>query len=133
MAAGMAGRPPMDPRRRQIWQVAPGLPIPREIPFVIDVDRRFYIRRYRELLLLSLMDEEPAILASNEPAFDWNQIYEITDRVEGRIPALAEASVAKGWAGWRTLTPDFCRMRFDYRSIFLISSLESTSSKRVLI
>jgi sarcosine oxidase subunit beta len=106
LAAGMAGRPPMDPRRRQIWQVAPGLPIPREIPFVIDVDNRFYIRRYRELLLLSLMDEEPAILTSNEPAFDWNQIYEITDRVESRIPALAEASVAKGWAGWRTLTPD---------------------------
>jgi sarcosine oxidase subunit beta len=106
LAAGAAGRPPMDPRRRQIWQVAPGLPIPREIPFVVDVDRRFYIRRYRELLLLSLMDEELGVLAGNEPAFDWNQIYEITDRVEGRIPALAEASVAKGWAGWRTLTPD---------------------------
>jgi len=104
--AGLARRPPLDPRRRQIWQVAPGLSIPHDIPLVIDADARFYIRPSRELFLLSLMDEDEIPLTGNEPPFDWEQISQIEDRVSPRIPLLAQARVARGWAGWRTLTPD---------------------------
>ena len=104
--AGLARRPPLDPRRRQIWQVAPGLSIPHDIPLVIDADARFYIRPLRDLFLLSLMEEDEIPLLDNEPPFDWEQIFLIEDRASPRIPLLAQASVARGWAGWRTLTPD---------------------------
>jgi len=106
LKAGMRKKPPMVPRRRQIWQIAQGLDIPRRIPIIIDVDAPFYLRPYRELFLFSLMDEDEIKLTDNEPPFDWELILQIEDRVTGRIPMLLEASFGKGWAGWRTLTPD---------------------------
>ncbi|MFH1434846.1 MAG: FAD-dependent oxidoreductase [Pseudomonadota bacterium] len=106
VAAGMAETPPLRPRRRLMWQIGKGIRIPRQIPFMVDLDAPFYLRPFRELFLLSLMEEDEVELLGNDPPFEWSWLFKVEDRVAGRMPGLLEGSIARGWAGWRTLTPD---------------------------
>jgi len=100
--------PPLIPKRRNIWLLKNLRNVPKTIPFIVDWDSPFYIRPYRELFLLSLMEEDELPLLGNDPPFDWEGIFKIEKRVSSRIPTILEANIGKGWSGWRTITPDDC-------------------------
>jgi sarcosine oxidase subunit beta len=102
--AAMAGVSlPLRPCKRQIFSTRP-FPIPKELPLVLDLDRRFYFRPESGGVILSAAEVEE--VDHFEPVLDWTGVPDLVERAVWRCPALAEASIAGGWAGLRTLTPD---------------------------
>jgi sarcosine oxidase subunit beta len=94
---------PLRPCKRQIFSTRP-VPLPSDLPLVLDLDRRFYFRPESGGAILSAAEVEE--VADLEPVLDWSGVPDLVERAVHRCPALAEASIARGWAGLRTLTPD---------------------------
>jgi sarcosine oxidase subunit beta len=102
--AAMAGVDlPLRPCRRQIF-TTDAVPVPRDLPLVIDMDRPFYFRPEGEGVLLSAAEVEET--RDFDTTLDESGLPELVERAVHRCPALEEASIAGGWAGIRTLTPD---------------------------
>ncbi len=104
--ASMAGLSlPLRPRRRQIFNTHPfDFRFPADLPLVIENERPFYFRPESGGAILSLaeVDEVPDL----EPVLDRSRLDVLVERAVHRCPALEQASIAGGWAGLRTLTPD---------------------------
>jgi sarcosine oxidase subunit beta len=102
--AAMAGIPlPLRPCKRQIFSTRP-FPLPPDLPLVLDLDRHFYFRPESGGAILSAAEVED--VSDLEPVLDWSGVPDLVERAVHRCPDLAEASIARGWAGLRTLTPD---------------------------
>jgi sarcosine oxidase subunit beta len=96
---------PVHPRRRHIFFTEPFPKIPGPVPLTSDVTSGFYFRKELEQVLLSPGDIEDIGEDFNVPT-DWGKVEEAVQKAIHRLPIIAEARIAGGWAGLRPLTPD---------------------------
>jgi sarcosine oxidase subunit beta len=102
--ARMAGLTlPLTPCRRQIFATHP-FPFPQDLPLVIDLENPFYFRPEGGGVILSAAEVEET--RDFDLTLDEAGLPDLVERAVHRCPALAEAAIARGWAGLRTLTPD---------------------------
>ncbi len=102
--ARLAGLPlPLRTCRRQIFATHP-CDVPGDLPLVIDLDHPFYFRPEVGGVILSAAEVEET--RNYDLEVDETGLPELVERAVHRCPALAEARIARGWAGLRTLTPD---------------------------
>lgn len=95
---------PILPYRRQLYYVESFPLIPDSAPMTIDFASSMYFRREGPGLLLGMTDRsEPS---SFNMATDDAFLAMLIDLAVRRVPALAEARMASGWAGLYDVTPD---------------------------
>jgi glycine/D-amino acid oxidase-like deaminating enzyme len=96
---------PVTPERRHIFiaQLRPG-ELPSSRLMVIDFESTFYFHREGGGLLFGMGDPE------EQPGFDttvrWDFLPKVIDVAVRRLPSLADAAVARAWAGLYEMTPD---------------------------
>jgi sarcosine oxidase subunit beta len=95
----------VNPRRRHIFFTEPFPAIPGPVPLTTDRKSGFYFRKEMEQLLLSPGDVED-VGDDLSASMDWTKVDEVVTKAVHRVPLLAEARIAGGWAGLRPLTPD---------------------------
>ncbi len=93
------------PRRRHIFFTEPFPEIPGPVPLTTDVTSGFYFRKEMQQVLLSPGDVED-IGEDFDVPMDWGKVEETVQKAIHRLPIIAEARIAGGWAGLRPLTPD---------------------------
>jgi sarcosine oxidase subunit beta len=96
---------PVHPRRRHIFFTEPFPELPGPVPLTSDVTSGFYFRKEMEQVLLSPGDVEDIGEDTNVPV-DWGRVEDTVQKALHRLPIVAEARIAGGWAGLRPLTPD---------------------------
>jgi D-arginine dehydrogenase len=95
---------PLRPCRRHLFVSPPLEWVDPNWPFVWDVTHDIYFRPEGEGLLLCACDQTE--LAPGDPPLDESVKELLAEKIEQFIPALSRVSINKGWAGFRTLTPD---------------------------
>ena len=95
---------PLKACRRHLFISPPLDWVDRSWPFVWDVSHDIYFRPEGEGLLLCACDQTE--LAPGDPPVDESVKEMLAEKIERFMPALRDVSIAKGWAGMRTLTPD---------------------------
>ncbi len=91
--------------RRQVFVMTPPAGFPTGIPMTIDQDTGWYVHPERSGMLLfggTDRDDRPGM----EEVVDWDGLPRVLDAATRRVPALADASLVRGYAGVRALTPD---------------------------
>ncbi|MBI2491911.1 MAG: FAD-binding oxidoreductase [Candidatus Rokubacteria bacterium] len=96
---------PVLPRRRHIFFTEPFPELPGPVPLTSDVTSGFYFRKELEQVLLSPGDVED-IGEDVQVPMDWGKVEETVQKALHRLPLIADAKIAGGWAGLRPLTPD---------------------------
>ena len=100
---------PVEPYRRHIFIARPPAgAVPWNVPdsriMVIDFESTFYFHREGAGLLFGMGDPHET------PTFDltvqWDFLEQVTPVAVRRLPALAEAPIARAWAGLYEVTPD---------------------------
>lgn len=100
---------PVDPYRRHIFiaqppPVAARWNVPASRIMVIDFESTFYFHREGAGLLFGMGDPHET------PTFDltvqWDFLEQVTPVATRRLPALADAPIARAWAGLYEVTPD---------------------------
>ena len=106
LVANMAGARelPMRPCRRHLFVSPPLDWVNPKWPFVWDVAHDIYFRPEGEGLLLCACDQ--AELPPGDPPIEESVKELLAEKIERFMPALSRVSINKGWAGFRTLTPD---------------------------
>ena len=97
---------PVSPLRRSKFITAP-FPferIPEATPFVIDTHQGISLRREGAGLLLGIGRRDEGASFETQP--DWSLREPLVERAVRRAPALADASLMRGWAGLYEMTPD---------------------------
>ncbi|MDH3446335.1 MAG: FAD-binding oxidoreductase [Deltaproteobacteria bacterium] len=104
--AGMAGaaRLPLRPCRRHLFVSGPLSWVNKGWPFVWDVTHDIYFRPEADGLLLCACDQEE--LPPGDPPVNGDVRELLAEKIQNYMPALSEVSINRGWAGFRTLTPD---------------------------
>ncbi len=99
---------PVSRWQRQIFVTSPHPDIPNDRPMYIDLPGRFYFRQ--ELsggFVLGLVEDDPAQDSElANPETDWEFKTRAVEAAVHRVPRLAETSIANGWSGVVTFTPD---------------------------
>ena len=96
---------PVLPRRRHIFFTEPFPAIPGPVPLTHDRSTGFYFRKEMEQVLLSPGDVQD-MGDDFSASMDWGMVDELVTKAVRRLPVIAEARIAGGWAGLRPLTPD---------------------------
>ncbi len=102
---------PVDPFRRHIFiagapdrRPPPMPPWPSSHIMVIDFETTFYCHREGAGLLFGMGEADAA------PSFDttvqWDFLPKVIEVAVRRVPALADAAIARAWAGLYEMTPD---------------------------
>jgi D-arginine dehydrogenase len=99
-----ANRLPLRPCRRHLFVSPPLSWVDAHWPFVWDVSHDIYFRPEGEGLLLCACDQTE--LAPGDAPVDESVKELLAEKIEQFLPALSSVSINKGWAGFRTLTPD---------------------------
>lgn len=103
--AALVGARPLGirPYRRTIAQVAVGVPVPDDLPVVLDIAESFYFKPESGRLWLSPHDESPS--APCDAAAEEIDVALAIDRLERAVdwPVLR---VERRWAGLRSFAPD---------------------------
>ncbi len=99
---------PVDPYRRHIFIAqrppAGAWDVPASHVMVIDFDSTFYFHREGAGVLFGMGDpHEPSTF---DQTVQWDFLERVTPVAARRLPALAEAPIAKAWAGLYEMTPD---------------------------
>jgi sarcosine oxidase subunit beta len=99
---------PVDPYRRHIFIAqrpsAGAWDVPASHVMVIDFDSTFYFHREGAGVLFGMGDpHEPSTF---DQTVQWDFLERVTPVATRRLPALAEAPIAKAWAGLYEMTPD---------------------------
>ena len=104
--AALAGAQPMPlrPCRRHLYVTPPIDWIDPKWPFVWDVAHDIYFRPEGEGLLLCACDQTE--LTACDPPVDESVKELLAEKIEQFMPALSGVRISRGWAGFRTLTPD---------------------------
>lgn len=100
---------PVDPYRRHIFIAQPppvGAPwdVPASRIMVIDFESSFYFHREGAGLLFGMGD--PLETPTFDLTVQWDFLERVTPVAARRLPALAEAPIARAWAGLYEVTPD---------------------------
>jgi sarcosine oxidase subunit beta len=94
---------PVKPLRRQVFISGPVPELPDAIPQVIDLAYgTTYRREGAGCMLYGPQDKEPSF----NTAVDWEATVWASERAAHRLPAMAEASIVRGWAGLYEISPD---------------------------
>ena len=98
-------RVPVSPERRHIFIAQmPSEALPASRLMVIDFESTFYFHRESGGLLFGMGDPE------ERPGFDttvrWDFLPKVIAVAVRRLPALADAAIARAWAGLYEMTPD---------------------------
>jgi sarcosine oxidase subunit beta len=100
------GTLPITPRRNDIFQLdrspAPG----RHLPLTIDLVTGHYLHTEGDGLVAGLAESYGVPDPPAQVAVDWDVLPLLVERVVHRVPVLADAGVAHGWAGLIEPTPD---------------------------
>jgi D-arginine dehydrogenase len=99
-----AARLPLRPCRRHLFVSGPLSWVNKGWPFVWDVTHDIYFRPEADGLLLCACDQEE--LPPGDPPVNGEVQELLAEKIQNYIPALSEVSISRGWAGFRTLTPD---------------------------
>jgi D-arginine dehydrogenase len=99
-----AARLPLRPCRRHLFVSGPLAWVDKGWPFVWDVTHDIYFRPEGDGLLLCACDQEE--LPPGDPPINEEVRELLAEKIHHYIPALSEVSISRGWAGFRTLTPD---------------------------
>ena len=98
---------PVMPYRRHIFITEPFRPdskVPSSKIMVIDFETTFYFHREGAGILFGMSDKDE--LSSYNTTVSWELLEKITRTAVTRLPALADAGIAHGWAGLYEVTPD---------------------------
>ncbi len=96
---------PVLARRRHIFVTEDFPEVAGPIPLTHDGASGFYFRKELGRVLMSPGDVED-VSSDFEVPLDWSKLEETVEKAIRRVPVLAQARVANGWAGLRPLTPD---------------------------
>lgn len=88
---------PVQPIKRQVVTTAPLPYVKPDLPMVVDVDTGLYFHRESGGLLLGWADKSTP--SGFDQSVDPNYTDSILERALLRIPQLAEAQIARAWAG----------------------------------
>ncbi len=94
---------PLKPCRRQIFCTHP-FDFQPDLPLVIDLDHPFYFRPEGGGVILSAAEVEETRDFNLE--LSETGLPDLVERAVHRCPSLLTATISRGWAGIRTLTPD---------------------------
>lgn len=95
---------PVTPLRREILFTEPMPDLPREVPMTIDFETSFYFHREGPGLLMGMSDPDVPPGFHTQSSDDW--ISRLIDVAERRAPAIAQAGIKGGWAGYYEMSPD---------------------------
>ncbi|MHB8571476.1 MAG: NAD(P)/FAD-dependent oxidoreductase [Candidatus Dormibacteria bacterium] len=95
---------PVRPFRRHVFVTGPLDFVSRDMPMTVDLRTTFYLHPEGEGLLLGMSD--PAEIEGFSQEVDWAFLDHLTEHAVERVPRLAEATIATGWAGLYEVTPD---------------------------
>ena len=94
---------PVKPLRRQVFVSGPVPELPEEIPQIIDLAYGTTYRREGEgFMLYGPLDKTPSF----NTAVDWEATVWASERAAHRLPAMANATIVRGWAGLYEISPD---------------------------
>lgn len=94
---------PVVPLRRHVFTTRPFAGAPARSTMVIDFATTFYFHRESGGVLMGMgRDEPPSFDTSVDPEFQ----YAVLERALERYPAMAEAAIARAWAGLYEMSPD---------------------------
>jgi sarcosine oxidase, subunit beta len=91
---------PVAPHRRQAFAIAPLPWLTPDLPFTVDLASGAYV--HSEVVGGNDRD----VPEGTDTAVDWSLTGPLIEALVHRIPAMAEASITRGWAGLREMTPD---------------------------
>jgi D-arginine dehydrogenase len=95
---------PLRPCRRHLFVSGPLTWVDKSWPFIWDVTHDIYFRPEGDGLLLCACDQEE--LLPGDPPLNGEVQELLAEKIHSYMPALSEVSISRGWAGFRTLTPD---------------------------
>ena len=95
---------PVRPFRRMVFVTEPVAGFAPDLPMVIDFDTGFYARREGDRLIFGMANEREG--PSFRTDVDWSFLPQVLEKGVHRLPSLAEARVARGWAGLYEMSPD---------------------------
>lgn len=95
---------PVTPRRRQAFTLSADLG-DTGLPLTIDMGTGAYVHPENANTLVAGGADRDAASAS-DAQIDWDIVPDLIEALADRFPALAEAGVGRGWAGFREMTPD---------------------------
>lgn len=99
-----AGELPLRPCRRHLFVSPPIDWVDPGWPFVWDTTHDIYFRPEGAGLLLCACDQTE--LPPGDPPVDDSVMEMLAEKIDRYMPALSSVSIHRGWAGFRTLTPD---------------------------
>ncbi|HWN32066.1 MAG TPA: FAD-binding oxidoreductase [Pseudonocardia sp.] len=91
---------PVAPHRRQAFAIAPLPWLTRDLPFTVDLTSGAYL--HSEVVGGNDRD----VPEGTDTDVDWSLTGPLIEALVHRIPAMADASITRGWAGLREMTPD---------------------------
>ncbi len=100
------GTLPIIPWRSQLFAITHVPDLGERLPMTIDFDHgKAYFHRDGAGIIAGMDNETSSALTWDVPC-DWKKFPSIAERLTYRVPALEEAEVTHGWAGFLELTPD---------------------------
>jgi sarcosine oxidase subunit beta len=95
---------PVTPLRRHCFTTQPLSFVHDRLPMIVDMSTGVYMHRESGGMLLGLarVDEPPGF----DTSVDWDFLEKVVEPAVRRMPALADAEIANGWAGLYETTPD---------------------------
>jgi glycine/D-amino acid oxidase-like deaminating enzyme len=95
---------PVRPLCRQLLETSELPQPPVALPMVLEAESGFHFRRRGRRLVLAMVDPEPRW--GFDEVVDETLYGERLQRLRHRYPAVAEATIERGWAGLYDMTPD---------------------------
>jgi sarcosine oxidase subunit beta len=95
---------PIAPLRRHIFVTGPVPGLDREFPLTIEFASGLYFHRESGGVLLGMAD--PADPPRFDDSVNWDFLPTVVEHALSRLPALEQATVKTGWAGFYEDTPD---------------------------
>ncbi|RMF92257.1 MAG: FAD-binding oxidoreductase [Candidatus Schekmanbacteria bacterium] len=96
---------PLKTCQRQIFVSSDNSIIPKDSPLIIDFDNPFYFRPEGDTILLSASEKKEVDV--EKCIFNYNDTDELIAKAINRVPAFQDICLKTGWAGLRTITPDY--------------------------
>jgi sarcosine oxidase, subunit beta len=95
---------PVAPHRRQAFAIAPLPWLTPDLPLTVDLGSGAYLHPETSGGVIGGNDRE--VSESTDTSVDWSLTTPLVDALVHRFPAMADASIVRGWCGLREMTPD---------------------------
>jgi sarcosine oxidase, subunit beta len=96
---------PVTPHRRQAFATNPLPWLSENLPFTVDLSTGAYI--HPEIGGRAVVGgNDRSVPAGTDTRIDWQLAESLMQSLMDRFPRMQDASIARGWAGLREMTPD---------------------------